>query len=422
MLPASSRARANPNVEFLRNVLYGAEIVSCYNLCSISPAMTIISRDKGWPRDFHYWASALLALAMVPLLRTLNLPVSFDWIHLGSAFWLVLSAQSIFVATVLYVIGAASVAFSPLLLRIKRDKTRIASALIFFLVLLWESTWLKALVLTVDAIAVLELRERLKPASRRTAALSVLIPATYLFAGFVLVFAYNDIIVSVRFYGSTDAAFNAMDRWLLGGMSVSDLSHWAVRRFPVSFFHLLEFIYFGMFPQIGAALILSAVYSGKKRALQFVGTILTAYYLALILFLLWPSQGPYYLCPTHFSDFPASLKAYAVQKASIANSQALWNHLRIHQISTDYYIAFPCMHIAQPLVVMWFLRPWKRMVAALAAYDLLLLGAIVLLEWHYLVDILGGVLVAGVAILAVDGRDLLQTSGMVKAEEGATSL
>lgn len=366
--------------------------------------MTIFARAKRWPEDFHYWASALLALALVPLLRKLNLPVSFNWANLASAYWLVLAAQSIFVATLLYLIGAApATGLSTFLQRIRQDKMRIAFVLTFFLILFWQFTWLKALILTVDAIAVLELRARWDP-SRRTAALSVLLAAIYLFAGFLLIFAYNDIIVSARFYGTTDLAFNAMDKWLLRGASVSDLSHWAVRTFPVSFFHFLEFIYFGMFPQIGAALILTGLYSGRKRALQFVGTILTAYYFALLLFFLWPSQGPYYLCPTHFSDFPNTLRAYAAQKASIANSQALWNHLRIRWISTDYYIAFPCMHIAQPLVVMWFLRPWRRMVLALAAYDLLLLAAIVLLEWHYIVDIFGGVLVAALAILVVNGR------------------
>lgn len=384
--------------------------------------MTILSHGKRWPGDFHYWASALLALAAVPLLKKLGLPINFDWVLLGSAYWLVLAAQSIFVATLLCLIGIAPAAtVGPLLERFRRDRLRILLVLAFLLTLSWVFTWLKAIILTVDAIAVLEFRERSKPAVRREAGLSVLLPALYLFAGFLLVFAYNDIIVSVRFYGATDVAFNAMDKWLLRGTSVSDLCHWAVRRFPVSFFHFLEFIYFGMFPQIGAALILSGIYSGKKCALRFVGTILTAYYLALILFFLWPSQGPYYLCSAHFLEFPDSLKAYSVQKASITNAQALWNHARITRISAAYYIAFPCMHIAQPLVVMWFLRRWKRMLAVLAGYDVLLLVAIVLLEWHYVVDILGGVLVAGCAIAAVDGRELLQSAGIMKTSQGVAS-
>lgn len=375
-------------------------------------------REQRWPRDLHYWCSAVLTLALVPVLRKLGLPVRFDWLRLGSAYWLVLAAQSIFVATLLYGIGGAPrTTLAASLPRMRRDSARIALALVFFLVLMWQFTWLKALVLTVDAIAILEFRQRLNSVNRRRAALSVLVPAVYLFAGFLLIFAYNDIIVSLRFYGAMDANFNAIDKWLLHGTSVSELSHWAVRTFPLSVLQFLEFIYFGMFPQIGAALILCAIHSGKRRALQFVGTIVTAYYLALLLFFVWPSQGPYYLCASHFSEFPASLKAYAVQKASIANAQALWNHSSIRQISTDYYIAFPCMHIAQPLVVMWFLRPWRRMLLALALYDVLLLGAIVLLEWHYLVDIFGGVLVAGIAIMAVDGHELLQAAGVMKMPE-----
>jgi hypothetical protein len=384
--------------------------------------MTILSHGRRWPGDLHCWASALLALALVPLLRELNLPVSFDWLRLGSAYWLVLAAQSIFVAALLYLIGIApATILSQLRLRIRREKIRFGLALTFFLVLLWAFTWLKALVLTVDAVALLEFRERLKPAARRETLLSILAPAVYLFAGFLLVFAYNDVIASLRFYGATDTAFNAMDKWLLRGYSVSDLCHWAVRRFPVSFFQFLEFIYFGMFPQIGAALMLTAIYSGKKRALQFVGTILTAYYLALMLFFLWPSQGPYYLCPSHFSELPASLKTYAAQKISIANAQALWNHARIRRISTDYYIAFPCMHIAQPLIVMWFLRPWRRALAALAVYDLLLLGAILLLEWHYVVDIFGGLLVAGLAIIVVNGDEPLLGSRTMKTPQAVPS-
>jgi len=384
--------------------------------------MTISSHGKRWTGKFHYWISAVLAVVAIPLLRKLNLPVNFDWVLLGSAYWLVLAAQSIFVTTLLYLIGfAPALTLDALVKRIQRDKLRIALALVFFLILFWAFTWLKALVLTVDAVAVLEFRERLKPPARREAALAVLIPAIYLFCGFLLVFTYNDIIVSLRFYGATDKAFNAMDMWLLRGTSVSNLCHWALRRFPVSFFHFLEFVYFGMFPQIGAGLILLGVYAGKKRGLQFVGTILTAYYLALILFFLWPSQGPYYLCPTHFLEFPRSLRAYAAQKASLANCQALWSHSRIWRISTDYYIAFPCMHIAQPLVVMWFLRGWKRMTAALAIYDVLLLVAIVLLEWHYVVDILAGVLVAGFAIAAVNGRELWQAAGTTKMPAGTTT-
>lgn len=263
---------------------------------------------------------------------------------------------------------------------------------------------MKALILTVDTLALLELRERIPMRERIRTATSVLLPALYLFVGFLLVFSYNDIILSWRFYGAADGALNRMDAWLMHGATVSSMCQWAVRVFPFWFFRFLEFVYFGMFAQIGAALLLTSLCYGSSRGLQLVGAILTAYYLALILFAVWPSQGPYYLCPIHLSQFPNVLQAFAIQKQLLANSQALSDHAGIHTISADYYIAFPCMHIAQPLIAMWFLRRWKAISVLLAAYNLVLVVAIILLEWHYVVDLIGGALVAGCAIALVDGR------------------
>jgi hypothetical protein len=337
----------------------------------------------------------------------LHLPIRFDWTALATTFWLVLAAQSIFVTVLLIFIGFPVKTFAPVVQRLGRDKSRLAMVLAYFLILWWSFTWVKALVLTVDTIALIELRERLNLRELRQTVIAVLWPALYLFAGFLLIFAYNDIIASVRFSFANDATFNSIDRRLLHGTAVSDLSHWAIRTFPISFFHFLEFIYFGMFAQVGAALILTSLCYGRSRGLQFVGGVLTAYCIALIVFYAWPSQGPYYLCAEHFSRFPSTLQAYTIEKVLIAKALARWNHEPMSRISTDYYIAFPCMHITQPLIVMWFLRRWKRIVAVLAAYDVLLVIAIVLLEWHYFVDILAAVPVAGIAIAITDFSGLL---------------
>jgi hypothetical protein len=162
-----------------------------------------------------------------------------------------------------------------------------------------------------------------------------------------------------------------------------------------------------MFAQIGATLIIVALAQGKKRSLQFVGTILTSYYLALIIFYVWPAQGPYSLCPGHFSRFPSDLQSFNIQHTLIPHALALWHHQPISRISTDYFIAFPCMHIVQPIIVLWFLRRWRRMVIVLAAYDIVLIAAVLLLEMHYVIDILVGLLVAALAI-TISGQTLKQ--------------
>ncbi len=316
------------------------------------------------PRYWHYWIGLGLAAAVIPCLQRLHLPLSMDWKALGIAYWFVLAAQSVFVAAVLGLIGLPwRTAVAPLLEKYRRSPLRVILLLIYFVILCWFLGWIKALVLTVDTAAIVEFREGRSLAETRSSALAVLLPALYLFIGFLMVLAYNCIIVSVRFNFAYDPIFNAMDQWIMHGWSVYDLSHRALRIFPIGFFHFLEFIYFGMFPQIGAGIILVTLCEGRHRGLQFVGTILMAYYLALAMFYLWPSHGPYALCLKHFSRFPDMLQTYSIQKFLITNALALWNHVPIRRISTDYFIAFPCMHIAQPLIVMWFLRRWKRMVA-----------------------------------------------------------
>jgi len=355
------------------------------------------------PRYLHHWISLLLGLALIPALRSQHIPLKFDWMTLAVSYWLVLAAESIFVAVLLCVIGLPRDRALGPFLAYRANPLRIVPFLLFLAILVWATSWMKALILGVDAVAVLEMLNRQKAPGLRHAANAVFAPAAYLFFGFAMVLAYNCAIVSVRLNFATDPALAAIDRWLLLGHSVSELTHWAVRAFPLMFFRALEFVYFGMFAQIGASLIVVALCHGRARAFQFVGTLLLSYYFALAIFYFWTAQGPYYLCPAHFSRFPASLQCYTLQKTLIQHAMALWQHQPVSRISTDYFIALPCMHIVQPLVVLWFLRGYKRMVVALAAYDLVLVAAILMLEQHYVIDLIVGLPVAALAIAITGG-------------------
>ena len=371
------------------------------------PLFVDISKNSPMkPRYWHCWVSLALGLALIPVLRSQHLPLKFDWMTLAVAYWLVLAAESMFVAVLLCIIGLPrDQTLAPFWASYRANPLRIVLLLLFLAILVWATScnWTTALVLGVDAAAVIEVLNRQKAPGLRHAAEAVFAPAAYLFFGFAMILAYNYAIVSVRFNFATDPALAAIDRWLLLGHSVSELTHWAIRVFPLIFFRALEFVYFGMFPQIGATLIVVALCNGRARALQFVGTILLSYYFALAIFYLWPAQGPYYLCPAHFSRFPASLQCYTLQKTLIQHATALWQHQPISRISTDYFIALPCMHVVQPLVVLWFLRGFKRMVVALAAYDLVLLAAILMLEQHYVIDIIVGLPVAALALAITAG-------------------
>lgn len=357
-------------------------------------------------RNAHFVASALLGVALFPALSSLKLPTRFDWPTYFVAYWFRLALDSICYAVVLYLIGFPfRETIQPVWRRYRESRRPLLLLVAAWVGFLWLFGPGLGLTLCVSLVAVLELVNRMREQRGELSGVAgaVFIPAAYLFLGLILIFAYNDIIVSLRFYGAFDALLNRMDARIMGGVTVSDMGHWTVRHLPTGILEFLEFVYFGMFTQIGAGIFLTGLAFGRKRAVQFIGAILTGYYLALILFFLWPSHGPYYLSASHFAELPHTLRTYTSQQRLLANAQMFWEHKGKDRIGLDYYIAFPCMHIAQPLIVMWFLRKWKRIVGFLVGVDVLLLAPVLLLEWHYVVDLLGGVVVALLAIGIVDG-------------------
>ncbi len=376
-----------------------------------------------WAREnSHVGLTVFLAIALIPGLRLSKLPVSFDWGAYVSSFWIGLSLQSIFFATLLYIIGfPLSETVRPVLVRYWAQKARliILAPLLVLLLSLYSPAVFPLVFVAVLTTFELADRTHANPGSISKALLSMVVPAFYFFLGCILVFGYNDIIVSLKPFVAYDWALNRMDSWILLGATVPGIAHRAATELPLPVLKFFDYAYFGLFPQIGAAIVVTGLYYGKKRAVRLVGTLLIGNYMALILFYLWPSQGPYYLCPTHFVEFPHNLQAYPIQKALLAQVRMLWQGKPMAQIGTDFYIGFPCMHLAQPLVVLWFLRHLKRILAFLVAFDFILVVSNLLMEWHYFVDLLGGIVVAFFSIVLVEGlgneqpgfsRDLLPQS------------
>jgi hypothetical protein len=350
----------------------------------------------------HWILTVFFILALIPAFRAAHLPLAVSWQRLLSAYWGGLAARAIFCAVLLWVIGfPLERTLKPLYARYMSQKARFLFLFPFAAAMIWEFGLGLGTMVIVDGMALAEILDRCQGNLESiTNLLRPLLPASvYLFAGLVMVFAYNDLIAAHEFLGAYDGFFLKMDTSLLRGATVSEIAHRVLTHFSPRGLDFVEFVYYGMFGQIGAALIIVAFCCGKREALRYVGTILTAYYLALVIFYLWPSMGPFYTCSRHFNDFPRTLATYGIQQSAMLKARLLASPYKsLNRVDTDYFIAFPCMHVAQPLVVIWFLRRWKRVVIALVVYDLVLAPAILILEWHYLVDLLGGILVAIVAI------------------------
>jgi len=353
-------------------------------------------------RNTHWALSALFLIGLVSGFHQLRLPFNVNWERMFSAYWGGLAVRAMFCTVLLYVIGfPLDRTVKPLWHRYLSQKPRFLVLVLFSAAMLWEFGPALGVVVVVDGIALAELFDRCQDdLDSILGFIKSLMPASaYLFFGLVMMFAYNDLIASSKFLGAYDQLFLKLDSYFLHRSTVSEIAHRILSHLSASELSAIEFIYYGMFGQIGAALILVAGFSGRKEALRYVGTILTAYYLALIIFYLCPSMGPFYSCPHHFANFPRSLATYNIQQSAILKFRLLASPYRsLNQVDTDYFIAFPCMHVAQPLIVLWFLRGWKRIAIALVIYDVLLVPAILLLEWHYLVDLAGGIVVTAVSI------------------------
>ena len=284
----------------------------------------------------HLMITVGLAVALVPAFHAAKLPFRFEWRQFLFTYWFGIAFESIFLAIVLFATGRTK-EFVHLL------KTKGSSS------------------------------------GFGTLLLALLVPAGYFFCAFLLVICYNDVIATTLFTGSGDALLAKADSFLLGGHSVPQLSHYAVTHFSAAWIRMLQFIYFGLFGQIGSCLVLLAAKDGLKESFRFVATIVTAYYLALLLFAVIPATGPSYGCVGHEAAWGKGSVIAQLQTTAEANLNGFHaKGLRPATIGFDYYIALPCMHLTQPLIVLWFLRKWGRLFWMSVAYDFLLLASVVL--------------------------------------------
>ncbi len=232
------------------------------------------------------------------------------------------------------------------------------------------------------------------------AATSVLLPGAYLFGGLLTAFCYSVVGVTVRFEPNYDAVLQRIDYYLLFGHSVSQISHQFAAMAPSFVPSVLLVWYALMFPQVGAVLMICSAMVGRSYAMKFVSTILLAYLLSVVVFFVFPTHSPYFTCPDHtVSKLPAWMIDF--QENYVRTATARFHGLR-SPVGPEYYISFPCMHIAQPLIAMWYLRRWRRVLTVLIPVNVLLGLSIVLLEWHYAVDLMGGALVAAGSILLIE--------------------
>lgn len=358
-------------------------------------------------RNQHWFITCLLIAAVIPLFSTVGLPFQIDWPSFLGIYWIGTAIHAVFGAVLLYIVGfPLRETLAPIWRRCWREKPRLVFAALFAVLMASLFGWIGALLLFVDTLAILELldRSRSSPGRFTDAIRRVFLPAAYLFIGLVTVYAYLHVIVRVEFICADDPSFNKLDALIFHGATVCGTAHAIARYLPSAAYPFLQWWYYSLYTLIGGALIITALCFRENRAFRYVGTLLTAYYLAVGLFYLFPSLGPFVRCkPPGMEMVP---RTDAIQRAMLAKAKALWAHSNTPGINIigpgDYFIDFPCMHLALSVIALWYLRESRRLLFYLIPYVLGLAVAIVIFEWHYFIGMVAGVVVAAIAIAVVD--------------------
>ncbi len=332
-------------------------------------------------QKIHALIFTLAAIALVPAAHYARIRLVFSNETLG--LFLSWIGLSILTAAALYQVGVPG-AWHPFF----RKTTRFIPTLVLGLVLAWQfgpshGFWLALLILCI-----MEFSFR-KVGWRRAG--DALLLWIYLAASIRMAFAYSSIIVTLRPCTEYDEALSRIDSHLMFGWTVAQFSSWGAPLFSWA-----SLIYYSIFGILGAGIIFLCLAGERNTAARLSGAILVAYSISLAVFYFFPAQGPFL-----FSPLPMHTLTATLQSTSLASARALYHHSGWMDSQSSYYVAFPSLHMAQPLIVAWYLRRWRRVLGILSVYCGLLVPSILILRWHYLVDILGGILVAIVAVAIV---------------------
>lgn len=357
-------------------------------------------------------------LLTYPVFKVARLPYAFDFAALITAYWL-MPVGAVFVAILLGIFGFPfSVTIQPFLNRLRAHKLLGLFLLIVALLLCWVLGVGIGTVVFVDSVGLAEFSQRNRE-QFGSKVVDLLVPGAYLFLGLIAVFAFNHAIVGIRYGGMEDSTLNNLDSGVFG-VNVPSIAQWGLHHLPNWAFSLFDLVYFSLWSRFGAALILVAVLGSHLDTVKFVRNTLFCYAVALMLFAAVPAKGPYSISKLHSVRYPKNIASYSTQQVLVnrinkLHTRTLTDDVRKVGVS-DYYISFPSLHAAMPIIMLWFLRRWRRIQMVIAlVYFLLLLPSLVFLDWHYLVDILGGWGVAAVSIAIAEKISLSSTVGLFKA-------
>ncbi len=207
-----------------------------------------------------------------------------------------------------------------------------------------------------------------------------------------------------------DSFLSQADRVLLAGRDGVDLVS-AIFASPTSI-RLMDLLYSGFYFFLvwGSLILFLALLRGRER-IAFMDAYVTMWQIGLAIYILIPSWGPVFVEPERY----AGLLRFMTLTVSIQKQLYLETSSIIqgnYDIVIRYFgmAALPSLHVAVfTIYTLWSPRLFRGLVYFFGGLTLLFFAGSVLTGYHYVVDGLAGIAVAGIATFI--GRRFLKRQG-----------
>lgn len=356
------------------------------------------------------WVVAIevLILAGAIVIHMLSaLPLEYSWSRTLELFWQSVTDKYFIVMACIALIAAAGVrarrSFSSPLRFDARFFISLALAAIVLMVMVAASSqygaWDYAFLLPVLALMVPALRQRhpLKALAGFIATILVLVVTSYVFT------IYKSQLFIER--APLDALLVEAESFLFGRPLYLSIAEWASTH--TAWVRFSDWVYYLFFHHMALTALFLFACDDNEEQWRYVLSLALCYTLGGLSYFLFPAMGPVYFDPGQFSYLSANAEFTTFIQGLLKESTDGAGNGRLTVIETFAFIAcMPSLHMAHETVMLFYSRRSRLMIGFAALFWTGAFAAVLILGWHYLFDVLGGLLLAALVIWIAQGIHL----------------
>ncbi|WP_423062700.1 phosphatase PAP2 family protein [Candidiatus Paracoxiella cheracis] len=195
-----------------------------------------------------------------------------------------------------------------------------------------------------------------------------------------------DTAVMTTPFSLKDQFFNAADNFF--GFNLPAFLN-QVARHP-SLKHFLEIIYLLLFPALKIFPLILAAMREEKQVYKFTINFIITCLIGFTIYYFWPTSAP--------ADVIHNSQLTRLQHHLATQFDRIHAHESIHLFQAGL-IAFPSYHTIWAILLAYMFWPRKYLFYPVAVFSSLVIVATLASGWHFLTDIIGGMIVAMLSII-----------------------